>query len=146
LLLWVNETNFQRAQIHKHVTLGARRIQQSSFSIMTLRAIVNFIILLLVTHVSGQTRTLTGKIIDDEFNPLAQVSIFRADTVLLAKSDMNGNFSITIPADTKALIVADVETEKAKKEKDFAQTIDYINTHKEEMRKQRINNGVQDKY
>jgi hypothetical protein len=78
---------------------------------MTLRAIINFIILLLVTHVSGQTRTLTGKIIDDEFNPLAQASIFRADTVLLAKSDMNGNFSITNPADTKALIVANVGME-----------------------------------
>lgn len=78
---------------------------------MTLRAIINLITLLLVTHVSSQTRTLTGKIIDDEFNPLAQVSIFRADTVLLAKSDMNGNFSITVPGDTKAFIVATVGME-----------------------------------
>lgn len=39
-----------------------------------------------------------------------------------------------------------LETEKAKKEVDFSQTIDYINTHKEEMRKQRIDNGVQEKY
>jgi hypothetical protein len=78
---------------------------------MTLRAIITSMTLLLVTHVSGQTRTLTGKIIDNEFNPLAQVSIFRADTVLLAKSDKNGNFSITVPTDTKALIVADVGME-----------------------------------
>ena len=67
--------------------------------------------LLLASHVSGQTRTLTGKIIDNEFNPLAQVSIFTTDTVLLAKSDKNGEFSITVPADTKALIVADVGME-----------------------------------
>ncbi|RPD43449.1 hypothetical protein [Paracnuella aquatica] len=67
--------------------------------------------LLPVTHVSGQTRTLTGKIIDNEFNPIYQVSIFTADTVLLAKSDKNGEFSITVPADTKALIVADVGRE-----------------------------------
>jgi len=76
---------------------------------MTSKAIITFITLLLVTHVSGQTRTLTGKIIDNEFNPLAQVSIFTADTVLLAKSDSNGNFSITVP--TRALIVADVGME-----------------------------------
>ena len=78
---------------------------------MTSKAIITFITLLLVTHVSGQTRTLTGKIIDNEFNPLAQVSIFRADTVLLAKSDSNGNFNITVPLDTKELIVADVGME-----------------------------------
>lgn len=67
--------------------------------------------LLHVTHVQGQTRTLTGKIIDNEFNPLAQVSIFSADTVLLGKSDKNGNFSITVPTHTKTLIVADVGME-----------------------------------
>ena len=67
--------------------------------------------LLLGTHVQGQTRTLTGKIIDKEFHPLWQVSIFNADTVLLAKSDKNGNFSITISPDTKSLIVADVGAE-----------------------------------
>ena len=55
------------------------------------------------THIQGQTRTLTGKIIDKEFNPLWQVSIFNADTVLLAKSDKNGNFSITVSPDTKSL-------------------------------------------
>lgn len=67
--------------------------------------------LLFVTHVLGQTRTLTGKIIDNEFNPHFQVSIFNSDTVLLAKSDKNGNFSITVPTDTKTLIVADVGME-----------------------------------
>jgi hypothetical protein len=39
-----------------------------------------------------------------------------------------------------------IETEKTNKEKDLAQTIDYIKTHKEEIRKQRIDNGTQDKY
>ena len=39
-----------------------------------------------------------------------------------------------------------LEIEKANKEKDFAQTTDYIKTHKEEIKKQRIDNGTQDKY
>jgi hypothetical protein len=63
------------------------------------------------TNVPGQTRTLTGKIIDFEFNTFYQVNIFNADTVLLAKSDTNGNFSIIIPADTKTLIIATVGME-----------------------------------
>ncbi len=67
--------------------------------------------MLFVTHVIGQTRTLTGKVIDDEFNPLPLVSISNADTVLLATTDWNGNFSITIPPDTKTLIVATVGME-----------------------------------
>ena len=73
---------------------------------MTLRTIISLLTLLFVTPVLGQTRTLTGKIIDHEFNTLYQVRIFDADTVLLATNDTNGNFSITISSDTKTLIVA----------------------------------------
>lgn len=80
-------------------------------SIMTLRTIISFIALFSVTPVLAQKRTLTGKIIDKEFNPQYQVSIFNTDTVLLAKSDRNGNFSITVSPDTKALIIADVGIE-----------------------------------
>ena len=78
---------------------------------MTLRTIISFLTLLVVTPVFGQTRTLTGKVIDDKFQPFIQVKIFNVDTVLLGKSDMNGNFSITIPLDTKTLKVADVGME-----------------------------------
>lgn len=86
--------------------LGARRIRQSSFSIMTLRATLLFSALLFVTHAIGQTRTLTGKVVDDEFRPIYQASIFNADTVLLGKSDTNGNFSLVIPSDMNSLIIA----------------------------------------
>lgn len=82
-----------------------------SMYIMTLKKIISFLTLLFVTSVTGQTRTLTGKVIDDKFQPFIQVEIFNVDTLLLGKSDMNGNFSITIPPDTKTLIVADVGME-----------------------------------
>jgi hypothetical protein len=39
-----------------------------------------------------------------------------------------------------------LETEKANKEKELAQTIDYVKTNREEIKKQRIDNGIQDKY
>jgi len=78
---------------------------------MTLRTIIFFLTLHFVTNILGQTRTLTGKIIDHEFITLYQVKIFNADTVPLATTDMNGNFSVTIPPDTKKLIVATVGME-----------------------------------
>jgi len=64
-----------------------------------------------VTYVHGQLRALTGKIIDKEFNSLYQVSIFNTDTVLLTKSDRNGNFNIFVSPDTKVLLIADVGRE-----------------------------------
>ncbi|TAD95126.1 MAG: hypothetical protein EAZ97_15975 [Bacteroidetes bacterium] len=39
-----------------------------------------------------------------------------------------------------------VEKEKANKEAELEKTIDYIKTHKEEIKRQRIENGIQDKY
>jgi hypothetical protein len=78
---------------------------------MTTRIIIFFLTLHFATHALGQTRTLTGKIIDHEFNIFYQVRIFNADTVLLTTNDTNGNFSITVPAETKTLIFATVGME-----------------------------------
>jgi hypothetical protein len=78
---------------------------------MTSRATILFSVLLFVTHAIGQTNTLTGKVIDDQFRPIYQASIFNADTVLLGKSDINGNFSLSISSDTKSLIIASVGME-----------------------------------
>lgn len=78
---------------------------------MTPRICLFFLALYFATNLAGQTRSLTGKIIDIEFNTLYQVSIFNADKVLLAKTDTNGNFNIHIPADTKTLMIATVGME-----------------------------------
>jgi hypothetical protein len=34
----------------------------------------------------GQARTLTGRILDDKFEPFIQVTIFNVDTVVLGKA------------------------------------------------------------
>ncbi len=73
---------------------------------MTLRATILFSALLFVTHAIGQTGILTGKVVDKEFRPIYQAIIYDADTVRLGESDINGNFSLVIPSDTKSLIVA----------------------------------------
>jgi hypothetical protein len=41
---------------------------------------------------------------------------------------------------------SNLEKEKKSEEEDLAKTIDYMNTHKAEIKKQRIENGTQDKY
>lgn len=78
---------------------------------MTFRTIVSILTLLSVTHVAGQTRNLTGKIIGYDFQPFIQTKIFNVDTVELGKSDMTGSFNISIPSETKTLIIADVGME-----------------------------------
>jgi hypothetical protein len=78
---------------------------------MILRTFISFLILFFVTSLMGQARTLTGRIVDDKFEPFMQVMIFNVDTVLFGKSDMDGNFSITVPAGTKTLLLASVGME-----------------------------------
>src|SRR5688572_19106498 len=78
---------------------------------MRLGIFISFITLLFVAHVQAQNRTLTGKIVDYEFNTVSFVSIFNKDTIKVATTDIDGNFSMTIPQNTKALIIATVGME-----------------------------------
>ncbi|MFT3935094.1 MAG: hypothetical protein QM726_15815 [Chitinophagaceae bacterium] len=88
-----------------------RKIDNPPFLNMRFRTTISFLALFFVTHVVGQTRALTGKIIDDSFQPFMQVKIFNADTVQIGKSDMTGNFNITIPLNIKTLIIASIGME-----------------------------------
>lgn len=92
-------------------TLGTRQKQQSSFLNMIYRAIISFLTIFYMTQVVGQTRHLTGKIIGFDFEPFMQTMIFNVDTVELGKSDMTGSFNISVPSDTKTLIIATVGME-----------------------------------
>lgn len=78
---------------------------------MTFRTTISILILFSVTHVAGQTRNLTGKIIGYDFQPFIQTKIFNVDTVEIGRSDMTGSFNITVPSDTKTIIIADVGME-----------------------------------
>ena len=78
---------------------------------MTLSSALLSLTLLLTTQVIGQTRTITGKIIDDHFYPIYDVGIYNADTILLGKSRDSGIFTVTIPSGTKFLIIAAIAME-----------------------------------
>jgi hypothetical protein len=51
----------------------------------------------------GQTRTIIGRVIAEDLEPLIMVHIETSDTVLLGKTDMDGRFKINIPQETDKL-------------------------------------------
>lgn len=89
----------------------ARQRRQTPFQSMTFRIIISILTILSVTHVAGQTRNLTGKIIGYDFRPFIETKIFNVDTLEIGKTDLTGSFNITVPSDTKTIIIADVGME-----------------------------------
>jgi hypothetical protein len=54
---------------------------------------------------NGQTRTITGKVIDDfDLGPIPEVRIQNRDTIQLGTTDKNGEFKIQIPSETTELM------------------------------------------
>lgn len=70
-------------------------------------------ILLLTVDTTAQTKVITGKIIDQDFNPISKVYIQYHDTAFSNKVDINGQFKILIPSDTKSLVIGDIGFESA---------------------------------
>ena len=68
--------------------------------------IYSIIIFFININVYGQTRTITGRIIDEDFETIPEARIQNSDTVLLCKTDINGNFKIEIPIETKKILIS----------------------------------------
>ncbi|BDD03861.1 hypothetical protein [Aureibacter tunicatorum] len=67
------------------------------------------IILILATlflnlNLNGQTRTIVGRVISEDLEPLPMLDIENSDNILLGKTDMNGRFKISIPQETDSLL------------------------------------------
>jgi hypothetical protein len=70
-------------------------------------------LLLFDTTLCGQTRTLQGRVISQDLEPLPDVHIQNKDTILFGKTDINGRFKIGIPQQTQTLILSWVGMERA---------------------------------
>ena len=70
-------------------------------------------LLFLTFDTTAQIRIITGMVIDKDLNPISQVHIQSADTTLVSKYDINGQFRISIPVGTKSLTIGDVGFESA---------------------------------
>ena len=64
---------------------------------------VLFFLVLCLTAFS-QEKTVTGKVVDENNNPLPGVSVYIESTTTGAITDIDGNYSITLPADKNMLV------------------------------------------
>ena len=63
-------------------------------------------LLLFAVNSLGQTRTITGKVIDEYLEPLYGITIYNSDSIKQGETDIEGKFKIELPADTKNLRLA----------------------------------------
>ena len=71
---------------------------------MKINAILILAVLLSSLNLNGQTRSIYGKVISDDLEPLPMVQIESSNNVLLGKTDMQGQFKISIPQETDSLL------------------------------------------
>src|SRR5512145_2899623 len=70
---------------------------------MRIATILILIILFVDLNLNGQTRTIVGRLISEDFEPLPGLDIRNSDSVLLGKTDMDGRFKFSIPQETDSL-------------------------------------------
>ncbi|WP_255593705.1 carboxypeptidase regulatory-like domain-containing protein [Pontibacter sp. HSC-14F20] len=51
----------------------------------------------------GQNKTISGRIVDEHMNPLADAVIQTLDSVFTARADKDGNYVLTVPNKTKRI-------------------------------------------
>ena len=103
-------------------------------------------------NLNGQTRTIIGRVISEDLEPLPGLDIENSENVLLGKTEMVGRFKISIPQETDSLLFRYVGMEwtdiRLKKDCDtvevvmiYAGTYDFMTLKKvDRLRKQRFDN------
>jgi hypothetical protein len=71
---------------------------------MRIATILTLIILFNNLSLNGQTRTITGRIVSEDLEALPDVNIQNSDKLLLAKTDLEGRFKISIKQETDKLL------------------------------------------
>ncbi len=72
-----------------------------------MRKASSFLLLLLCAALTGlsQSKTLTGRVTDSkDGSPMAGVTVSVKGTTVSTQTDVNGNYSLTVPADSKVLV------------------------------------------
>lgn len=59
----------------------------------------------------GQSRTISGKVVNDGLLPVSFARIYSSDTVLIATTDIDGNFKTAIPSGVNSFIISSVGME-----------------------------------
>ncbi|MEP6466003.1 MAG: hypothetical protein ABJB05_06840 [Parafilimonas sp.] len=69
------------------------------------------VLLLLNLDATCQVKIITGKVIDEYFDAVPYAQIQNSDSVSLAATDINGQFSISVPIETKSLLIVSISCE-----------------------------------
>jgi len=119
---------------------------------MKISAISVLIFLLYNLNLTGQTRTITGRVISEDFEPIPMLEVLNSDAVHLGKTDMDGFFTISIPQETGRLLFSYIGMEwneiKLRKDCDTIEvvmmydgTYDFMTLRKvDRLRKKRFDN------
>jgi hypothetical protein len=119
---------------------------------MKIKTILIIAVLFLSLSLKGQNRTIIGRVISEDLEPLIMLDIKNSDTVLLGKTDMDGRFKISIPQGIDRLLFSYLGMErteiKLKKDCDtvevvmiYAGTYDFMTLRKvDRLRKKRFDN------
>lgn len=78
---------------------------------MKITIILLLAVLIFNLNLNGQTRTIIGRVISEDFEPLPILDIKNSDTVLIGKTDMDGYFKISISQEIDRLLFSYVGME-----------------------------------
>lgn len=71
---------------------------------MNITTLLTITLLFLCLNLNGQTRTIIGRVISEELEPLPMLDIKKSDNTLLGRTDMDGRFKINIPQEIDILL------------------------------------------
>ncbi len=71
---------------------------------MRISIILILTVLFFNLHLNGQTRTIIGRVISEDMEPLLGLEIENSDNILLGKTDIDGRFKINVPQETDCLL------------------------------------------
>jgi hypothetical protein len=71
---------------------------------MKITTILIIAVLIFNLNLNGQTRTIIGRVISEDLEPLPGLYIENSEYVLLGKTEMDGRFKISIPQETDSLL------------------------------------------
>ncbi len=73
------------------------------FDYMKFTVIIFLLSLVSYFNLNGQTKVITGRVIDEDFETIPRTMIQNSDTILIGETDLDGYFKIEIPAATDTL-------------------------------------------
>lgn len=73
--------------------------------------LICFVIILINLNLRGQTKIITGRVIDEDLETIPGAMIQNSDSILIGTADLDGYFKIEVPQETDTLLFTFVAME-----------------------------------